>query len=206
MDTVMVWLRKRFEIRETGMWLSIDTFKLAITVLSGFCQGTAKNQWDASRRLGNQFSAFPMGCPLPVGCRSVCHLSYLTFFYSFTQLGGSTFPAQRAHGCHLPAVSPPQMTRPQLPSTQGSLAGFRMVLRGGAHGTWCQEGLQDTGDSTVNEPQELEMGWQACQSEGYAFCSDIIPHLFFFLKYQKNKALQKCQAVRRKVESRKIQS
>lgn len=45
------------------------------------------------------------------------------------------FPAQRAHGCHLPMVSPPQMTRPQLPPTQGSLAGFRMVLRGGAHGT-----------------------------------------------------------------------
>lgn len=176
-----------------------------------------------------------MGCPLPVGCRSECHLSYLTFFYSFSQLGGSMFPAQRAHGCQLPVMSPlqgsPSMAAsyptwhlckavcPWLLRTQGVTSqddrsttatyprqSCRLVLRGGAHGARCQEGLQDMGNSTVNEPQELKMGWQACQSEGYAFCSDIIPHLFFFLKYQKNKALQKCQAVRRKVESQKIQS
>lgn len=79
-DRLIVWPWESSGIQETGVWLPIDRFKLAITVVSGFCQGIAENQWDASGRLVNQFSALPVRWPFPVGCLSVCHLNYLAFF------------------------------------------------------------------------------------------------------------------------------
>lgn len=92
---------------------------------------------------------------------------------------------------------------------QGGHAGFGMGQREAALLAASARRGKRSGtaeDNNINQPQRaVVMGWQACQSEGYAFCCDIIPHLVF-LKYQKNKALQKCQAVRRKVESQKIQS
>jgi len=114
MDRVLVWLETRFGMQEMGVWLSIDTFKLAITSVSGFCQGIAENQWDASSRLVNQFSALPMGWPFPAGCLSARHLSYLAFFLLFlsTIVAGYVFPSLRGLSTaatyprwHLPKVA-----------------------------------------------------------------------------------------------------
>ena len=124
---MIVWLRKRFGIQETGVWLSIDTFKLAITVVSGFCQGIAENQWDASRRLVNQFSALPMGWPFPVGCLSACHLSHLAFFllvpWHHRQAKCSLLRGLSA------AATYPRWHLPKVAPTQGGQAGFRMRHR-----------------------------------------------------------------------------
>lgn len=107
-----MWLRRRFGIQEIGVWLPIDTFKLAITVASGFCQGIAENQWDASRRLENQFSALPMGWPVPVCCLSACHLSYLAFF----------------------VVAPWPIGRPRVPCWEACL--WLPPTQGGTYPTW----------------------------------------------------------------------
>lgn len=195
-----MWLQRRFGIQEIGVWLSIDTFKLAITVASGFCQGIAENQWDASRRLENQFSALPMGWPIPVCCLSACHLSYLAFFVVAPwPIGRPRVPCWEA--ClRLPPTQ--GGTYPRWPSWLQD-----ETPNGGSSGPWQQEGQcsRMTEDTTINQPWSAAvMGWQTCQRQGCAFCF-LFP-ICFFLKYQKNKALQKCQAVKREVKSQKIQS
>lgn len=193
-----MWLQKRFGIQEVGVWLSIDTLKLAITVVSGFCQGIAENQWDASKRLVNQFSVLPMGWPFHLGCLSACHLSYLAFYLLFLgTIGRPRVPCWEACLRPPPAQGGPYPRWPSWLRDQTS--------NGGSSGMWHQEGQcsRTTEDNTINQPwRAMVMGWQTCQSQGCAFYCDIIPHLFFWstrkTKHYKNVKLWKEKSKARK--------
>lgn len=201
-------LQKRFGIQEIGVWRSIDNFKLAITVASGFCQGIAENQWDASRRLVDQCSALPMGWPLPVGCLSVCRLSYLALFFPFLAflgtIGRPRVPCREA--CLL------------LPPTQGDTSPWWHLSKvaelwdettnGGSSGAWHQEGQcsRTTKDNTINQPwRAMGMGSSLAKDGLMHSAVTLFPIWGFFLKYQENKALQEHQAVKsRKPENSKL--
>lgn len=93
---------------------------------------------------------------------------------------------------------------------QGGHAGFGMrqravaLLAAGARRGKCSGTAKD---NNINQPQRaVVMGWQACQSEGYAFCCDIIPHLFFFEVPGKQSItkMSSCEKKSRKPENSKL--
>lgn len=70
----------------------------------------------------------------------------------------------------------------------------------------AKRGSRTLGTALLMNPKSWKWGGKHTKARVMHSAPTLFPICFFFLKYQKNKALQKCQGVRRKVESRKIQS